>query len=68
MYLLRMTDINNSKIIRLTCTPLVDVGEFIIEAIALSNAACVERLGVLREIPCTLFVRLWVLAEIDCDG
>ena len=38
------------------------VGEFIIEAMALSSAACVARLGVLSEMPCTLCVRLVVLA------
>lgn len=50
----------------ITCTPL-DGGEFIIDAIALSNAAWVERLGALREIPWTLLVMLWV-EPIDVWG
>lgn len=49
-----------------TCTPLV-VG-LIIDAIALSSAACVDRLGVLSDIPWTLLVMLWVLVVIDWDG
>lgn len=40
----------------ITCTPLV-VG-LIIDAIALSRAACVDRFGALIDIPWTLFVRL----------
>lgn len=48
-----------------TCTPHVEVGEFMMEAMALSSAACVDRLGALSEMPCTLCVRLDVLDAID---
>lgn len=51
----------------ITCTPLLAVGEFIIDAIALSKAAWVDRLDEPSEIPCTLLVKLCVIGVIACD-